>query len=187
MQTSSRKEIIEKTKLLVVKVGTNVLTTKEGYLNVERINSLAKDLCDIRSRGVQVVLVSSGAVGAGMARLNLAERPRDLADLQAVAAIGQGALIQAYEDALVDSRLIAAQILLTADDFTERRRYLTLRNTFDSLLNLGALPIVNENDAVSSAELSLTFGDNDRLAALVASLFPEALLILLTDVDGLYD
>ena len=187
MQTSSRKEIIEKTKLLVVKVGTNVLTTKEGYLNVERINSLAKDLCDIRSRGVQVVLVSSGAVGAGMARLNLAERPRDLADLQAVAAIGQGALIQAYEEALVDSRLIAAQILLTADDFTERRRYLTLRNTFASLLNLGALPIVNENDAVSSAELSLTFGDNDRLAALVASLFPEALLILLTDVDGLYD
>lgn len=186
MTNLNRSQIIQSCKRLVVKVGTNVLTTKDGLLNRERIHYLVEEICAIRERGVGVTLVSSGAVGAGMGRLGLADRPKLHPVLQAVAAIGQGALIQCYEQEFDAKGVIAAQVLLTAGDLSIRERNVNIRNTFYSLLDFGALPIVNENDTVSSSELSLTFGDNDRLAALVANLFPESLLVLLTDVDGLF-
>ena len=187
MISLSRQEIVQTSRYLVVKVGTNVLTTRDGLLNGERIHRLVEEICEIRKRGVYVTLVSSGAVGAGMGRLGLDKRPKFNPDLQAVAAIGQSALIQNYEEEFATKGVLAAQILLTAGDLANRARYLNARNTFNSLFNFGALPVVNENDAISSAELNLTFGDNDRLASLVANLFPESLLILLTDVDGLFD
>ena len=186
MNNLTRRQIIEKTKHLVVKVGTNVLTTQAGLLNQDRIHHLVEEICEIRKRGIDVILVSSGAVGAGMGRIGLDKRPKLHPELQAVAAIGQGALIQCYEQELDSKGVLAAQVLLTAGDLSNRERYLNIRNTFYSLLQYGALPIVNENDTVSSAELSLTFGDNDRLASLVANLFPEPLLVLLTDVYGLF-
>ncbi|MBQ9873441.1 MAG: glutamate 5-kinase [Thermoguttaceae bacterium] len=186
MTKQSKQQIVETTKYLAVKVGTNVLTTKDGLLNLERIHQLVEEICAIRERGVCVALVSSGAVGAGMGRLGLSARPKFYPELQAVAAIGQGTLIQYYEQELNAKGVLAAQVLLTAGDLSQRERYLNTRNAFNSLFDYGALPIVNENDAVSSAELSLTFGDNDRLASLVANLFPSPLLVLLTDVDGLF-
>ena len=187
MISLSRQEIVQTTRHLIVKVGTNVLTTRDGLLNRDRIRSLVAEICAIRERGVEVILVSSGAVGAGMRRLGLSKRPKSHPELQAVAAVGQGTLIQFYEQELDARGVLAAQVLLTADDLARRDRYLNACNTFKSLLKFGALPIVNENDAVSTAELDSTFGDNDRLASLVANIFPESLLILLTDVDGLYD
>ena len=182
----NRNQIIRSAKHLVVKVGTNVLTTKEGLLNSERIHHLVGEIYAIRKLGVDVVLVSSGAVGAGMGRLGLTDRAKLHPELQAVAAIGQGTLIQCYEQEFNAKGVLAAQVLLTAGDLSQREQYLNIRNTFYSLLQYGAIPIVNENDTVSSAELNLTFGDNDRLASLVANLFPAPLLILLTDVDGLF-
>ncbi len=187
MISLSRQEIVQTTRHLVVKVGTNVLTTADGHLNRERIQHLVAEICAIRERGVSVVLVSSGAVGAGMGRLGLTKRPKSHPELQAVAAIGQGTLIQFYEQEFEAKGVLASQVLLTADDLSRRDRYLNACNTFNALFRFGAIPIVNENDAVSTAELSSTFGDNDRLASLVANLFPESLLILLTDVDGLFD
>lgn len=186
MVNISRQEIILTTKYLVVKVGTNVLTAKDGKLNTERISRLVEEICAIKARGVKVTLVSSGAVGAGMGRLGLTERPTYNSKLQAVAAVGQSALIQNYDKEFAKRGAIAAQVLLTAGDLSNRARYLNALNTFASLFQFGAVPIVNENDAISSAELSLTFGDNDKLASLVANLFPDSLLVLLTDVDGLF-
>ena len=183
----SRQEIFQTSEYVVVKVGTNVLTGADGRLNVARINKLVDDLVQIQSRGKKVILVSSGAVGAGMGILGLEKRPAEHPKLQAIAAIGQGKLMQTYEEALARYKKYPAQILLTASDLIHRNRYLNARNTFISLFTYGVLPIVNENDTVSVDELNSTFGDNDRLAALIANLFMEPLLILLTDVDGLYN
>ena len=187
MVSLSRQEIFQTSEYVVVKVGTNVLTGADGRLNVARINKLVDDLVQIQSRGKKVILVSSGAVGAGMGILGLENRPAEHPKLQAIAAIGQGKLMQTYEEALARYKKYPAQILLTASDLIHRNRYLNARNTFISLFTYGVLPIVNENDTVSVDELNSTFGDNDRLAALIANLFMEPLLILLTDVDGLYN
>ncbi|GHT41752.1 glutamate 5-kinase [Planctomycetales bacterium] len=182
-----RDEILKTSDVVVVKVGTNVLTHQNGLLNEERIARLTGDLCRMIKKRQRVVLVSSGAVGAGMGRLGLTERPSELAELQAVAAVGQGKLIETYERFLQQEGIPAAQVLLTADDLSHRKLYLNARNTIRSILDFGCLPIINENDTVSVDELHTTFGDNDRLAALVANLFEHPLLILLTDVDGLFD
>ena len=187
MISLSRQEIVRTAKLMVVKVGTNVLITKDGRLNEERIRQLISEICEIRKQGLSVILVSSGAVGTGMGYLNVKRRPTEHPKLQAMAAIGQCKLMQVYEEALSAHGVLAAQILLTAGDLSRRQRYLNVRNTFRTLLDYGVLPIVNENDTVSVEELNSTFGDNDRLSCLVANLFPEPLLVLLTDVDGLYD
>ncbi len=187
MISLSRQEIVQTAEIIVVKVGTNVLTTKDGHLNHDRINKLVEGLCYIRSHNKKVILVSSGAVGAGMGLLGIQKRPTEHPQLQAIASIGQSILIQTYEEAMAVHNVVPGQVLLTADDISRRRHYLNARNTFLSLLKYKAIPIVNENDTVSVDELDSTFGDNDRLAALVANLFPEPLLILLTDVDGLYD
>ena len=187
MLSLSRQEIFQTSEHIVVKVGTNVLTGADGRLNTARIEKLVSDLVQIQEMGKKVILVSSGAVGAGMGILGLEKRPSEHPKLQAIAAIGQGKLMQTYEEALARYKKYPAQVLLTASDLIHRNRYLNARNTFISLFTYGVLPIVNENDTVSVDELNSTFGDNDRLAALIANLFMEPLLILLTDVDGLYD
>jgi glutamate 5-kinase len=174
-------------QLIVVKVGTRILTRPDGRLNELRIAALAEEIHQALDLGRKVVLVSSGAVGAGMGALGLAERPRDLAHLQAVAAVGQCQLVQTYDRSLRAFGRHAAQVLLIADDLDDRTRYLNVRNTLLTLLEYGAVPIINENDTVSVEELQTTFGDNDRLAAMVTNLIRAPLLVLLSDVEGLYD
>ena len=172
---------------VVVKVGTRVLTQADGTLNYQRIEQLAEEIHAISAGGRRVVLVSSGAVGAGISLLGLKGRPADLAKLQAVAAVGQTHLIQTYDRTFAKHGRRAAQVLLTLEDVDDRIRYLNVRNTLLSLLDFGAIPIVNENDTVSVDELKTTFGDNDRLAAMVTNLLRAPLLIVLSDIEGLYD
>ncbi len=172
---------------MVVKVGTRVLTDAAGRLDSQRIEQLAMQVNAVMESGRRVVLVSSGAVGAGVGRLGLPGRPTDLAHLQAVAAVGQSMLVEVYERTLFRFGRHAAQILLTADDLEHRTRYLNARNTILTLLELGAVPVINENDTISVDELQTTFGDNDRLAAIVTNLIRAPLLVLLSDVDGLFD
>lgn len=173
---------------IVVKVGTRVLTLPDGRLDENRIAALSDQLCRIGAgKTRQVVLVSSGAVGAGIGRLGLDQRPTDLAGLQAAAAVGQSHMIEAYNQAFSKYETHVAQVLLTGDDLNDRRRYLNIRNTIHSLFEFGAMPIVNENDTVRTEELSRNMGDNDRLAAMVANLIDASLLVILSDVEGLYD
>ena len=182
-----RQEIAATATTLVVKVGTRVLTDAAGRLDSQRIEQLAMQVHAVMESGRRVVLVSSGAVGAGVGRLGLPGRPTDLAHLQAVAAVGQSVLVEAYERTLFRYGRHAAQILLTADDLEHRTRYLNARNTILTLLQLGTVPVINENDTIAVDELQTTFGDNDRLAAIVTNLIRAPLLVLLSDVDGLYD
>ncbi|MCH8923083.1 MAG: glutamate 5-kinase, partial [Planctomycetes bacterium] len=182
-----RQEIATAAHTVVVKVGTRVITAADGRLDEQRVAQLAEEISSLMAGGRKVVLVSSGAVAAGMGQLGLTDRPTDLAHLQAVAAIGQSHLVHHYDRALRSHQRHAAQVLLTADDFDDRTRYLNARNTLLTLLEYGAVPIINENDTVSVAELQSTFGDNDRLAALVTNLLRAPLLVLLSDVEGLYD
>jgi len=187
MSDSNRQAVAAAARLLVVKVGTRVLTGPDGLLDSARIEALGKQFDELLNSGRQVVLVSSGAVGAGMGRMGLRTRPLELAHLQAVAAIGQSCLIEAYERVLRAKNRHAAQLLLVADDLQDRTKYLNIRNTLRALLDYGAIPIINENDTVSVEELRTSFGDNDRLAALVATVLGAPLLVLLSDVDGLFD
>ena len=182
-----RQEIAAIADVVVVKVGTRVLTGEDGLLNHRRIACLAEQIHLQMAQGRKVVVVSSGAVSAGMAHLGLTQRPQDLARLQAVAAVGQPLLVAAYDKAFVSHGRSAAQVLLTADDLDDRIRYLNVRNTLLTLMEYGAVPIINENDTVAVDELVGAFGDNDRLAALVTQLLRAPLLMLLSDVDGLYD
>lgn len=170
---------------LVVKIGTSSLTQPEtGDLALSTIASLVETLCRLRRQGYRVVLVSSGAVGVGCTRLGLTERPRTISLKQAVAAVGQGRLIRVYDDLFTALQQPIAQILLTRSDLIHRASYLNIERTFQELLHMGVIPIVNENDTVAIDELK--FGDNDTLSALVASLVSADWLILLTDVDRLY-
>ncbi len=171
---------------LVVKVGSSSLTTADGGpLDVDALGALVDVLAARRAAGHQVVLVSSGAIAAGIRPLGLARRPSDLATQQAAASVGQGALVAAYQAAFSAHGLTVGQVLLTADDVTRRTHYTNARRTLERLLELGIVPIVNENDTVATHEIR--FGDNDRLAALVADLVAADGLVLLTDVDALYD
>ena len=183
MTVDLRREVLDRVKTLVVKVGTNVLSTQDDRLDADRIASLAEQVHGIFSKGVQPVLVSSGAIGAGMALLGLKERPKDLSHLQAAAATGQAHLIHIYDKAFRPHGYHAAQLLLTANDFKNRSRYLNVRNTLRTLAEYRVIPIINENDTVSTEEIKL--GDNDRLAAMVAGLIQADLLIILSVVDGL--
>ena len=169
---------------VVVKVGSSSLTRADGGLDLNRIDILAGLIAGMRRRGHDVVLVSSGAVASGLVPLGLSRRPDELSLLQAAASVGQGRLAARWEAAMSAYGLVTAQVLLTAHDVAIRSHYRTVRATFDSLLSLGAVPIINENDAVATSEFSL--GDNDRLAALVAHLVTADVLVLLTDVDGLW-
>lgn len=179
-----RQEVVTHAHTVVVKVGTNVLASADGKLDPVRLQSLADQVQRIRQTGRRVALVSSGAIGAGIGLLGLERRPSDLRHLQACAAVGQGVLMQAYQDCLARHGTRTAQILLTAGDFDNRTRYLNARNTILTLFEWDCLPIINENDTVSVAEIR--FSDNDHLAAMVTNLLQAPLLILLTVVDGLY-
>lgn len=167
-----------------MKVGSRLLAEPGGGLIQERVSSLAADIAQVRSTGAEVVLVSSGAIACGWPRLKLKARPKTLPELQAAAAAGQSALMRAWEDALAAHGIVAAQVLLTHADVASRRRYLNARDAFDALLSLGAVPVVNENDTVAVAEIR--YGDNDNLSADVATLIGAELLVLLTDIAGLY-
>ncbi len=182
-----RRDVLENARSVVVKVGTRVLTSPEGILDRRRIELLSAQLCRIADTGRQTIMVSSGAVGAGLGKLGLTQRPAGLAQLQAVAAIGQTDLIQAYESAIAKHGRHVGQVLLTAEDLRRRSGYLNVRNALTQIHEFGSIAVINENDSVAVSELMTTFGDNDRLAAQVASLLSDALLIILSDIDGLYD
>ena len=170
---------------VVVKVGSSSLRDTSGGLDRDLVADLVTQIVAVLRRGVEVVLVSSGAVAAGLRPLGLLRRPSDLAGLQAAASVGQGILVHTYQQSFAVHGTVCAQVLLTPDDVVQRTRYLNARQTFEKLLELGVVPIVNENDAVATDELR--FGDNDRLAALAASMLGAQLLVLLSDVDGLLD
>jgi len=178
------RERIASAHRTVVKVGSASLTSR-GQLDPERLDAIVEVLARRHGAGQQVVLVSSGAIAAGLSPLNLVRRPRDLATQQAAASVGQGLLVRRYNEEFARHGIIAGQVLLTVDDVTRRSHYRNASRTFAKLLELGVLPVVNENDTVATSEIR--FGDNDRLAALVAHLVDADLLLLLSDVDGLYD
>jgi glutamate 5-kinase len=179
-----RQEVVTLAHTVIVKVGTNVLARPDGTLEPSRLESLADQVQRLRASGRKVALVSSGAIGAGVGRLELGKRPTDLRHLQACAAVGQAFLMRAWEDCLARHGIPTAQLLLTAADFDSRTRYLNIRNTLVTLFEWGCLPIINENDTVSVAEIR--FGDNDHLAALVTNCLQAPLLVLLSVVDGLF-
>jgi glutamate 5-kinase len=183
--TSSPRPDIAAAARVVVKVGSSSLTTKAGEIADEAITALAAALAIRRGVGVQVVLVSSGAIASGLVPLGLTRRPSDLATQQAAASVGQGLLIARYTAAFAQHGIRTGQVLLSADDLMRRTHYRNAQRTLDRLLELGVLPVVNENDTVATDEIR--FGDNDRLAALVAHVTHAKALILLSDVDGLYD
>jgi glutamate 5-kinase len=184
MSDPMRQEVLARAGTVVVKVGTNVLAGPGGLLDRRRIQSLADQVQRVRAAGRPVALVSSGAIGAGVGKLGLGRRPADLPHLQACAAVGQSALMQLYQESLAPFGVHAGQLLLTAGDFDSRARYLNVRNTILTLFEYNCLPVINENDTVSVAEIK--FGDNDHLAAMVANLLQAPLLVLLTNVDGLF-
>ena len=181
---------LKRSKRIVIKLGTSVVTRSNGGLAVGRLHGIIEDITEIRRRGCQVILVSSGALGLGAGRL--AAAPRLLRERQACTAVGQVLLMTFYEQTFQRLGTPVGQVLLTEDDFTHRTRYLNLRNTFNALLEMGVLPVVNENDPVSTDELEVSsarcriFGDNDRLSALVMSKIDAEALLVLSDVEGVY-
>ncbi|MCW3489584.1 glutamate 5-kinase [Dethiobacter alkaliphilus] len=179
-----QRESLKKAQTVVVKVGTRTLTHATGKLNLRYMEKLVRELADLANQGRHVVLVSSGAVGAGIGKLGLEQKPQSIPEKQAVAAVGQGLLIQMYEKLFAEYGLVVAQVLLTRDDFNDRKRYLNSRNALLALLKFGVVPVINENDTVAVEEIE--FGDNDSLSALVASIIGADLLVLLTDTGGLY-
>jgi glutamate 5-kinase len=171
-------------KRYVVKVGTSSLTNENSRLDVGKMANLVSDLMNLKEQGRKPIIVSSGAIGAGMGKLNMTKRPKSVPQLQAAAAIGQGILMQTYEYFFDNYNQIMAQILLTKDDFTNSDRRQNLRNTLETLLEWDVIPIINENDTVATEEIKV--GDNDTLATYLAEVVGASLLIILTDVDGLF-
>jgi glutamate 5-kinase len=184
MTKGARYGIIFGMKRIVLKIGSNILADDIEGLNMERIAALASDIVEVKTAGHEIVVVSSGAVAAGMKKLGLKEKPKDIKLKQAAAAIGQSSLMWAYEKSFSGHNTMVAQVLLTRDDLSHRKRYINSKNTLLTLLSYGVVPIVNENDTVVTDEIK--FGDNDNLAALVAILIGAEHLIILSDVEGLY-
>jgi glutamate 5-kinase len=185
---SERKHYLSGVRSVVVKLGTQLLSGANKRLDESFLAAAARQIVALRERGIAVTVVSSGAIGSGMAELNLPKRPTDLAKLQAVAAVGQRRLMDAWAEAFGPAGVHVAQVLLTREDIDNRTRFLNLRNTISAIHELGAVPIINENDTVSTDEIvKISFGDNDILAALVAHSLRANLLVLLSVVDGLLD
>lgn len=176
---------LTETKRAVIKVGTSSLTYETGKLNIKKIESIVRVVSDLRNRGIEVVLVSSGAVGAGVGKLNLPEKPSETIKKQALAAIGQATLVSMYDRFFSEYGHSSAQVLLTKFILDDEERYRNTQNTFETMFEYGVIPIVNENDVISTYELE--FGDNDTLSAYIAKLVDAGLLIILSDIDGLYD
>lgn len=189
------KTLIKKAKRIVFKFGTNALSTDNGDLALSRLYSFMEDIATLRAQGKEVMIVTSGAVGVGKRRLGLTSAPDVVSLKQACAAVGQISLMKLYEDGFKQLGVVAAQVLLTEDDFSHRSRYLSLRDTLNRLLELGCIPVINQNDTVSTNELrsykekgvNVCFSDNDKLSALVASGMDADLLCVMSDVDGLYN
>ncbi|MCR4708894.1 MAG: glutamate 5-kinase [Clostridiales bacterium] len=169
---------------ITVKVGTSTLTHKTGRLNIRRVEELCKVLSDVKNAGHDIVLVSSGAIGMGVGKLNMAERPKDMPTKQAAAAVGQCELMYVYDKLFQEHNHTVAQILITGEDLEDQTRHDNFTNTLMRLLELGALPIINENDTIATSEIAV--GDNDTLGALVAASVGSDLFVVLTDIDGLY-
>ncbi len=184
MNTRMRKDFLKKAKRVVVKVGSGVLTGADG-LNMLVIENLTTEICALREKGIEVILVSSGAIASGMRKIGMKTRPKSVSQQQAIAALGQSSLMMAYENIFTRHGHKVAQILLTRDDLTHRRRYLNARNALLTLLSWNVVPIINENDTVVVDEIK--FGDNDNLSAMVTNLVEAQLLVNLTNIDGLYD
>jgi glutamate 5-kinase len=178
------RQSLGEAKRIVVKVGTSTLTHATGKLNLQGIEKLVRELSDLANQGRQILLVTSGAVGAGMDRLGLKEKPKTIPEKQAAAAVGQGILMHTYEKLFGEYGQVVAQVLLTREDSVNRRRYANSRNTLLTLLAMGVIPVINENDAVAVDELKI--GDNDTLSAMVASVVDADLLVILSDIEGLY-
>jgi glutamate 5-kinase len=179
----TRNNLIDAQRI-VVKVGTSTLSYATGKMNLFRIEKLARELSDMRNQGKEIILVTSGAVGAGVERLGLKEKPKTIPEKQAAAAVGQGILMHTYEKLFAEYGQVVAQVLLTREDSVKRSRYANSRNTLLTLLQQGVIPIINENDAVAIDELKI--GDNDTLSAMVASIVDADVLIILSDIDGVY-
>ena len=180
---------INEVRRIVVKVGTSTLTYENGKLNIRRIERLVRTISDLQNRGFDMVLVSSGAVGVGAAKLGLGGRPRELAMKQAAAAVGQCELMHIYDKMFLEYGINVAQILLTRENIIDDDQRENIHNTFTALMRTGVVPIVNENDTVATAELKHieNFGDNDTLSAVVARMCDADLLVIFSDIDGLYD
>ena len=185
LSSAVRSQWLNQITRVVVKLGTGILTDSRKQPDLPQLEQLVTQIAEQRKSGKEIVVVSSGAVGAGMGKLGFEKRPRDLAELQACAAVGQSRLMAIYEKLFAQFDLSVAQVLLTHDDLQHHERHLNARNTLVTLLAHGIVPIINENDAISFTELK--FGDNDLLSALVASLLPADLLIILTTVDGVIE
>ena len=180
----SFREALKKAKRIVVKVGTSTITYANGKRNFSQIDRLARELSDLQNQGKEMILVSSGAVAVGVDRLGLPAKPATIPGKQACAAVGQGVLMHTYEKLFADYGQIVAQVLITRTEAIDRHRYTNCRNTFMTLLQQGVIPIVNENDVVALDELKI--GDNDNMSALVAGIVDADLVIILSDIDGLY-
>jgi glutamate 5-kinase len=180
-----RRKILGKVKRIVVKVGSSILASVENGLHYEVFSHLSKEISDLKRQGYEIVLVSSGAIAAGMEKLGYKTRPQDITQKQATAAVGQTRLMNIYESSFSRYQQMVAQVLLTHDDLSHRRRFLNARNTLLTLLELGIIPVINENDTVVVDEIK--FGDNDNLSALITNLIGADLLLILTDIDGLCD
>ena len=174
---------------IVVKVGTSTLAHATGRLNIQRMERLCRVLSDLKNAGHEIILVSTGAIGMGVGKLNLPGRPADMPSKQAAAAVGQCELMYTYDKQFTEYSHTVAQLLLTGEDIKSEQRSRNVRNTLSRLLELGALPIINENDAVATDEIGVenTIGENDSLSAIVAAAIGADLLVLLSDIDGLYD
>ncbi|WP_369397242.1 glutamate 5-kinase [Syntrophomonas palmitatica] len=181
----SWREELKNSKRIVIKVGTSTLTYTNGQVNLQRVERLVREMADLHNRGLEVLLVSSGAIGVGANRMGFKKIPRTMPEKQALAAIGQGALMHLYEKLFAEYGKTVAQVLLTRGDLDERLRYLNATNALLAILGMDVIPVINENDTVVVEEIK--FGDNDTLSAMVASLADADLLIILSDVDGFYD
>ncbi len=180
-----RKDVLKSVKRVVIKIGSRVLTDSDATLDMGVIGRISSDIAGLRKQGIQVVVVSSGAIAAGRSELGLIEKPRTIPHKQAAAAVGQSRLMRAYEEALAPHNLKVAQLLLTHEDLGSRQRFLNARATIDALLSFGIIPVINENDTVVVDEIK--FGDNDNLSALVTNVAEAHLLLILTDIEGFYD
>lgn len=191
---SYRKQVLS-AKRIIIKFGTNALTRDDGEIALSRIFSFIESIADLKKQGKEIIIITSGAVGFGVKKLGLSEKPTLLAMKQACAAVGQGQLMALYEESFEKYRISTAQLLLTEDSFSNRKKYLSLRRTLNSLIDYGVIPVINENDAISTTELKcysqdgfkICFSDNDKLSALVMTKLDADLLLILSDVEGLYD
>lgn len=184
---NDRKELFKDVNRIVIKVGTSSINTEDGKLNRQFMDNIASQVAMLHEMGKKVILVSSGAIGIGIDILDFDSRPKEIPVRQACAAVGQGVLMQEWSNSFAKHELKVAQILLTYQSFSNRLTYLNLRNSISTLLSYGVIPIINENDSTCVNEIEATFGDNDKLSAMVASKMEADLLMILSDIDGLYN